>query len=44
VAAVQSDPALAAGRRRELHGHYTPTDTDVPLRGWLKEHSSDEAK
>jgi ectoine hydroxylase-related dioxygenase (phytanoyl-CoA dioxygenase family) len=26
------------------NGHYTPTDTDVPLRGWLKEHSPEEAK
>jgi ectoine hydroxylase len=26
------------------NGFYTPTDDDVPLRGWLKEHSPDEAK
>jgi ectoine hydroxylase-related dioxygenase (phytanoyl-CoA dioxygenase family) len=26
------------------NGHYTPTDADVPLRGWLREHSPDEAK
>lgn len=26
------------------NGHFTPTDADVPLRGWLREHSPDEAK
>ena len=26
------------------NGHFTPTDDDVPLRGWLREHSPDEAK
>ena len=26
------------------NGHYTPTDADVPLRVWLREHSPDEAK
>ena len=26
------------------NGFYTPTDEDAPLRGWLKEHSPDEAK
>lgn len=26
------------------NGFYSPTDADVPLRGWLKEHSPDEAK
>lgn len=26
------------------NGHYTPTDDDVPLRVWLREHSPDEAK
>lgn len=26
------------------NGHYTPTDPDVPLREWLKEHSPEEAK
>ena len=25
------------------NGHYTPTDDDVPLRTWLREHSPDEA-
>ncbi len=42
----QSDPI-----RRQLlgwgtgaNGFYTPTDADVPLRGWLRENSPDEAK
>ena len=41
----QSDPI----RRQMLgwgvncNGFYTPTDEDVPLRGWLREHSPDEA-
>jgi len=26
------------------NGHFTPTDDDVPLRVWLKEHSPEEAK
>jgi hypothetical protein len=26
------------------NGHFTPADDDVPLRGWLREHSPDEAK
>lgn len=26
------------------NGHYTPTDADVPLRVWLREHSPDEAR
>lgn len=26
------------------NGHYTPTAADVPLRGWLREHSPDEGK
>ncbi|MBV9848107.1 MAG: phytanoyl-CoA dioxygenase family protein [Armatimonadetes bacterium] len=26
------------------NGHYSPTDDDVPLRVWLREHSPDEAK
>lgn len=26
------------------NGHYTPTDDDVPLRVWLREHSPEEAK
>ena len=26
------------------NGHYTPTDDDVPLRSWLREHSPEEAK
>lgn len=26
------------------NGHYTPTDADVPLRVWLREHSPEEAK
>jgi ectoine hydroxylase len=26
------------------NGHFTPTDDDVPLRVWLREHSPDEAK
>lgn len=25
------------------NGFYSPTDEDVPLRGWLREHSPDEA-
>jgi hypothetical protein len=25
------------------NGHYSPTDEDVPLRGWLREHSPEEA-
>jgi ectoine hydroxylase len=25
------------------NGHYTPSDEDVPLRGWLRQHSPDEA-
>lgn len=42
----QSDPI----RRQMLgwgvnaNGFYTPTDEDVPLRGWLREHSPEEAK
>ena len=42
----QSDPI----RRQMLgwgvncNGHYSPTDEDVPLRVWLREHSPDEAK
>ena len=42
----QSDPI-----RRQLlgwgvncNGFYSPSDEDVPLRGWLREHSPDEAK
>lgn len=42
----QSDPI-----RRQLlgdgvncNGHYSPTDDDVPLRVWLREHSPEEAK
>lgn len=42
----QSDPI-----RRQLlgwgvncNGFYTPTDADVPLRGWLKEHSPEDAR
>ncbi len=42
----QSDPV-----RRQLlgwgvncNGYYTPTDEDVPLRVWLREHSPEEAK
>jgi len=26
------------------NGHYTPTDEDVPLRTWLREHSPEEAR
>jgi ectoine hydroxylase-related dioxygenase (phytanoyl-CoA dioxygenase family) len=26
------------------NGFYTPTDADVPLRTWLKEHSPDDVK
>lgn len=26
------------------NGHYSPSDDDVPLRGWLREHSPEEAK
>jgi ectoine hydroxylase-related dioxygenase (phytanoyl-CoA dioxygenase family) len=41
-----SDPVrrqlLGAGTN--CNGHYTPTDADVPLRVWLREHSPDEAK
>ena len=42
----QSDPI----RRQMLgwgvncNGHFSPSDDDVPLRGWLKEHSPHEAK
>lgn len=42
----QSDPV-----RRQLlgdgvncNGHYTPTDADVPLRVWLREHSPNDAR
>jgi hypothetical protein len=24
------------------NGHYSPTDDDVPLRAWLREHSPEE--
>jgi hypothetical protein len=41
----QSDPI-----RRQLlgwgvnaNGFYSPTDADVPLRGWLREYSPEEA-
>jgi hypothetical protein len=42
----KSDPVrrqlLGAGVN--CNGHYTPTDADVPLRVWLREHGADEAK
>lgn len=41
-----SDPIrrqlLGAGTN--ANGYYSPTDADVPLRGWLREHSPEEAK
>ena len=42
----QSDPI----RRQMLgwgvnaNGYFSPTDEDVPLRVWLREHSPDEAR
>jgi phytanoyl-CoA dioxygenase PhyH len=42
----QSDPIRRQmlGWAVNANGHYTPTDEDVPLRVWLREHSPDEAK
>jgi ectoine hydroxylase-related dioxygenase (phytanoyl-CoA dioxygenase family) len=42
----QSDPIRKQmlGWGTNANGFYTPTDEDVPLRGWLREHSPDEAK
>lgn len=41
-----SDPIrrqlLGAGTN--ANGYYSPTDADVPLRGWLREHSPEEGK
>jgi hypothetical protein len=42
----KSDPVrrqlLGAGTN--ANGYFTPTDADVPLRVWLREHSPEEAK
>ncbi len=42
----QSDPVRKQllGWGVNCNGHYSPTDEDVPLRVWLREHSPDEAK
>jgi ectoine hydroxylase-related dioxygenase (phytanoyl-CoA dioxygenase family) len=42
----QSDPIRRQllGWTSNCNGYYSPTDTDVPLRGWLREHSPEEAK
>jgi ectoine hydroxylase len=32
------------GYSTNANGHFSPTDADVPLRVWLREHSPDEAK
>ncbi len=42
----QSDPIRKQmlGYGVNCNGHYSPSDEDVPLRGWLKEHSPQEAK
>ena len=42
----QSDPIRKQmlGYGVNCNGHYSPSDDDVPLRGWLKEHSPEAAK
>jgi ectoine hydroxylase-related dioxygenase (phytanoyl-CoA dioxygenase family) len=42
----QSDPIRRQilGDGVNCNGYFTPTDADVPLRMWLKEHSPEEAK
>lgn len=43
---AKSDPVRRQllGHGVNCNGHFTPSDADVPLRGWLKEHSPEEAK
>ena len=42
----QSDPTRKQllGYGTSCNGFYSPTDDDVPLRAWLREHSPDEAR
>jgi len=43
---AQSDPIRKQmlGYGVNCNGHFSPSDDDVPLRGWLKEHSPEAAK
>jgi hypothetical protein len=43
---AQSDPIRRQmlGWSSNANGNYTPTDEDVPLRVWLREHAPDQVK